>query len=1030
MKLKNIFCQSLLLIFFLGISGFASGQGLTISGLVSDKEGQALPGVAVVVQGTNTGTVTDVNGHYSITVPSAKSILTFSIIGYNKRTTTIGIQRTINMILSPSTQNLDEVVVVGYGTSKRKDITTSLVSVSGNDLKKETQGNFTAALQGKAAGVQVITNSGAPGAVPTVLIRGFTTINLSTSPLYVVDGIPIVSTDGNNNANFLNTDEIESIEVLKDASAAAIYGTRASNGVILVTTKRGKEGKTKYDFNFSYGTQTFKKPYNVMNSENYAKAMNRSYENSGLSDLIADTQDLHNTDWWGAGIKKTSPELNASLNISGGTEKHQYNIGFTYFKQESFYHEGDWEKFTARVNNDIKLAPWLTVGIDLNPRREYWNNTPSWYGDYLLIDPITPIMRPTDQLTGDENEYSKYMRSLYTQIANPRGRDSRQDGNNGGSYALYSNSYIDIHPLKNLVFKSQGGINYVESTYNNFNPKFTIDASHEYNSITNISRQKITDLSWTWQNTLTYNLTVGKHSGSAMVGMTAEEQNKDYVTGYREGFPNTSDNMREIDASNGTVQSAAGNTYRNSIESFLGRLTYNYDNRYLLTATARRDGSSKFMDKNKWAFFPSASAAWRFSNEQFLKDNTVISDAKLYAGWGTVGNQGIPSDVYLSKLANSYYTFGSGNGTVGSVSVLNSMKNQDIKWETIEERNLGLDMKFFNSALTATVEGYQKITHNMLFQMNYPYYSGYPNSACIWSNVGRMEAKGIDASLGYTHDSDKLKFNTGLTFSASKMKMKTLPGVNEILAGPSWNSVSTTRMVVGDEPGYFYGYKTDGIFQNKYEINSHTNEHGDIMQPYARPGDVRFVDTNNDGVIDSKDRVKLGSPYPKFTGGFSFNATYKTNSGDFDLGTNIYFSYGNKVVNWLLNDKYNAVNQTNMASDALDAAWHGAGTSTKIPILSHNDLNENYTKFSDLFIEDGSFLRVKDIQLGFSLPKRTIAQLGISNLRFYISAQNLLTWTKFSGVDPETSFSPMNYGFQEYSYPVLKTYFVGVNLSF
>ncbi|MDP4208661.1 MAG: TonB-dependent receptor [Bacteroidota bacterium] len=1027
MKSKNIFSQLLLWILFLGISGFASGQGRVISGLVTDKDGQAIPGVAIMIKSTTSGTTSDISGHYSITVPSSESVLVFSFIGYLNETVPVGDRTTINITLTPSVQNLEEIVVVGYGTLKKKDITSSLVSVKGSDLSKETQGNFTAALQGKAAGVQVITNSGAPGAVPTVLIRGFTTINLSTSPLYVVDGIPMVSTDGNSNVNFVNSDEIETIEVLKDASAAAIYGTRASNGVILITTKRGKVGKTKYDFNFTYGVQTFKKPYNVLNSDNYAKAMNLSYENSNLSDLITDTQSLNNTDWWGAGIRKISPEFNTSLNISGGTEKHRYNIGLSYFKQESFYHEGDWNKFTARINNDIKLANWITVGLDLNPRREYWNNTPSWYGDYLLIDPITPVMRPADQLTGTENEYSKYMRSIYTYVWNPRGRDSRQSGNNGSTYALYSNSYIDIHPLKNLTFKTQAGVTYEGVTYNSFNPQFTIDASHEFNSTTSISRQKNTNVNWTWQNTLTYNWTLQKHSGSVMAGMTSEEQNQDYIKGYRQGFPNTTENMRELDASNGTVQTANGNTYRNSIESYLGRVTYNYDNRFLMTATARRDGSSKFMDKNKWAFFPSGSVAWHLSNEKFLKDNKVVSDAKLFAGWGTVGNQGIPSDVYLSKLGTNYYIF---NGAVTSVTTLSSMKNEDIKWETIEEKNLGLDVKLFNSALTATVEGFQKTTHNMLFQMNYPYYSGYPSSANIWTNIGKMQATGMDLALGYMHETNKMKLNVGATLSTSKMKMKTLPGVPELLGGPGWNSVSTTRMVVGDEPGYFYGYKTDGIFQNKTEINSHTSNNGDILQPYARPGDVRFVDVNKDGVIDSKDRVKLGSPYPKFTGGFSLNAVYKTNAGDFDLGMNIYFSYGNKIVNWLTNDKYNAVGQTNLASDALDKAWHGEGTSTKIPILSHNDLNENYTKFSDLYVEDGSFIRLKDIQLGYSLPKKVISRLKLSNLRFFISAQNILTLTKFSGVDPETSFSPMSYGFQEYSYPVLKTCFFGINLSF
>jgi len=328
----------------------------------------------------------------------------------------------------------------------------------------------------------------------------------------------------------------------------------------------------------------------------------------------------------------------------------------------------------------------------------------------------------------------------------------------------------------------------------------------------------------------------------------------------------------------------------------------------------------------------------------------------------------------------------------------------------------------------------------MLFKKTYPYYSGFPSWGQIWTNIGEMESKGFDFGLNYKKEINKLRLDFGVTLSHAKMKMKKLAGEKELwgssklMGGSTGNQV--TRTVEGEEPGAFYGYKTDGLFQNLYEVNSHTSQNGDILQPFARPGDIRFVDTNNDGVLNSDDRVKLGSPYPDFTGGFNFNGTYRTNVGSFDLGMNVYFSYGNKAVNWLVYDKYNAVGQTNLASDALDVAWHGEGTSTKIPILSHNDLNENYTKFSDLYVEDASFIRLKNIQIGYSLPKEIISHLNVSNIRFYISGQNLLTLTKFSGIDPEATFPSVNdggalsYGFQRYAYPVLKTYFVGVNLSF
>jgi TonB-linked SusC/RagA family outer membrane protein len=988
-----------------------------------------MPGVTVIIQGTTTGTMTDIDGHYTIKVPSAESVLSFSFIGYLKEQIVVGNQTTINLIMSPSVQSLDEVVVVGYGVSRKKDVTTSMVSVKGDDLKKETQGNFVSALQGKAAGVQVI-SAGGPGASPSVLVRGFTTINCSTNPLYVVDGVPVVDVNGNSGINFINTNEIENIEVLKDASAAAIYGTRASAGVILVTTKRGKAGKTKYDFSVTYGNQVFNKPYEAMSGQQYAEAMNLAAKNSNTATVFDDTESLHNTNWWDAGIRKNSPTYNANFNMSGGTEKHQFNIGLSYFKQESFYNEGQWERFTLRLNNDLKLNDWLTVGVDLNPRREYWDNTPDWYGDYLRMDPTTPIYKTADQLKGSENEYSIYARSLHGEVWNPVARDSRQNGNNGGYYGLNTNSYIDIHPIKNLVIKSQVGANVISTTNNTFNPQYTVDPSFEFNPLTDISRKKITDFNWTWQNTATYSLSYDKHSGTAMVGMTSEQQNSDFVYGNRTGFPNTSEAMRELDGSNGTVQKAAGNTIQRSIVSYIGRVTYNYDDRYLLTGTLRRDGSSKFLDKNKYATFPSVSAAWRFSNEDFLKNNSVLSDAKLFVGWGTVGNQGIPNDVYLSKLGTDYYVFGADGGKVGSVTTLNSIKNEDIKWEVVEEKNIGIDFRLFNSALYGTIEGYQKTTHDMLFEKTYPYYSGFANWGKIWTNIGSMTSQGVDFSLNYVHDNDKYRVDYGVTLSHSKIEMTELAKENEAIAGPTWNGSSTTRMVQGDEPGYFYGLKTDGIFQNQVEVNSHSTDNGTIIQPNARPGDIRFVDENNDGKISSDDRVKLGSPYPDFTGGFNFNGVYKTTSGNFDLGVNLYFSYGNKLVNWMLYDKYNAEGKDNLASDAFTEAWHGEGTSNKIPILSLVDNNENFKNFSDLYIEDGSYLRLKNLQLGYTLPNNLVSKWKISNLRFYVSGQNLLTFTKFSGIDPESNFSVLSYGFQRYSYPVLKTYLVGVSMSF
>lgn len=1030
--LKTCFLWSVL--FFLPL--LANAQQITVVGDVVDENNQPLPGVTVVAKGTTNGIITDFDGNYSIKVEGANTVLSFSFIGYQSKDVEVGMQTTINVQMVPEIENLDEVMVVGYGTQRKKDITTSIAKVGEDALGKETNGNVATTLQGKASGVQVISSAGSPGTSPSVLVRGFTTISCSTSPLYVVDGVPVVNTDGNGGINFLSPDDIESVEVLKDASAAAIYGTRASAGVILVTTKRGKEGKPKFQFSLSYGSQRTKKPYETLKSEEYVEAVNTAYNNCGKDDYITDTDNLNYTDWWSLGTREYTPRMNANFSVSGGSEKHKYNVGMSYFKQESFYNVGDYERLSLRINNDITLANWISVGIDLNPRHENWNSTPDWFGDYLLIDPVTPVYVPDDELTGDENEYSIYERSYYTFTYNPMGREARQDGNGGNNYALTANAHIDIKPFKNFVFRSQAGLTYTNENDKTYDPEFTIDATYEYNSTTTVSREVKNYLNWSWQNTATYNLKKGQNSGSVMVGMTAEEQNYNHFYAEAQGYTNTSEAMRELDGSTGTVTDVNGNQSETSISSYLARLTYNFADKYLLTATMRRDGSSKFMPKNKWANFPSASVAWRFTSEDFVQDNLpFLSDAKLFAGWGVVGNQGIPSSVYTSTLYTDYVVLG---GETVSNTNLSTMANEDIKWEKVEEKNIGLDMNFLNSKFTGTIEYYNKTTHDMLFEKYYPYYSGIPSWGYIWSNIGEMQAKGVDVSVGYHMRHTKFDFDVTATLSHSKLKMNEIDGSDEMLGGcdtddtgyASWISGNTTKMVVGDEPGYFYGYKTYGLFQNESEVSAHTSSDGTVIQDEAIPGDIRFVDTDDSGSIDSDDRVKIGSPYPDFTGGLNLEGTYKTSFGNFDCSVNFYYSIGNDVANMLKYYKYSGEDRTNMASDVLSKAWHGEGTSNDIPILKYEDDNNNYSRFSDFYIEDGSFLRLQTLQVGYSIPKRLCDDFKISKARIYLSGQNLHTWTSFTGINPETDFSTMAYGFAKWNYPLQQTYLVGVNVSF
>ncbi|MFT3738103.1 MAG: TonB-dependent receptor [Breznakibacter sp.] len=979
--MKELLDKSLwmcVLIFCIGTTVYGQ-ETKRVTGKVTSEAGETLPGVSVLIKGTTAGTITDIEGVYSISA-KAGDVLAISYLGYDNVEERIGDKSTINFVLKESNISLNEVVAIGYGKAKRSDLTSAISSVQGDEVKAMSVGNPVEALQGKAPGIQVISGSGAPGNSPKVLVRGFTSINLSTDPLYVVDGVPMGT-----NLNFLNANEIESIDVLKDASASAIYGSRASNGVVLITTKRGTTGKAKFSADLSYGLQSFKKPYEMADASEYAEIMNQSLNNAGLGDRFDDPSALgKGTDWWGAGINRYSPQRNFAFQVSGGTEKYRYAASVNYYDQESFYNSGNWKRITGRLSVDWDFSEKISAGVMVNPRREVWDNTPSWYQDYLLIDPITPIYRPEAEQEG-LNEYSIYQRSYYTYVWNPVARDARNFGN-GGYYAATTNAYALYKPIKGLELKTQISGDYRFNHSDDFVPDFEIDGAHEFNELNYVFRDHEFNSYWNWTNTATWEKEFKDHKIVAMGGATMEKWYGRNIEGTKDGIPNNSELLRELDAAT-TNDKIYGTEWESSIESFMGRLSYNYRSKYYLTATYRVDGSSKFMANNKWASFPSASVAWRISDEPFMESYSFIDDLKLRAGWGRLGNQNLPSDAYASKLSQNYYVFGSGEGIIVNTTQPSQVKNEDLKWETVEDINIGTDFTLLNNKITGSVEYYRKNTKDMLFQMPYPYYSGYPNGATIWSNIGSMRSQGWEFALGYHNQKGGVKYDVTFTLMTGSVEATKLPSTTPVVYGNS----EKTRTVVGDEPGYFYGYKTDGLFQNSFEVNSHASETGELMQPYAQPGDIRFVDVNGDGELTGDDRTKIGSPWPDFTTGLNLSLAYK----GFDFRADLYASVGNDVVDQTKDDRYSTTaSEHNVVSGLLNKAWHGEGTSNSIPRVSHVDNNQNYTKFSDFYVEDGSFLRLKNIQLGYTLPAKASGVLGLSRCRIYVAGQNLLTFTK------------------------------------
>lgn len=1004
--MKNI----LFSIMLLSLSCLAANGQIKIQGTVVDTNNNPLIGVNIIEKGTVNGVITDIDGTYTMNVAGENAEIIFSYISYKTLTVKVGKRTVLNVTLTEDTETLEEVVVVGFGAVKKSDLTGSISSVKGSEVRSMNVSNATQSLQGKVAGVQII-GAGNPGGQPKVLIRGFSTINLSTEPLYVVDGVPM-----SGGINFLNPNEIESMEILKDASASAIYGSRASNGVIMITTRKGVEGKPAFYLDVNYGVQEMKNPYKMADAVEYAEILNKAAENAGYPKEFDNPTDYagKTTDWWGAGIRKYSPQINASLGVQGGTEKNKYAVSLNYYSQDSFYDKGGYKRFTARFTNDYIFNKIVSAGFMLNPRYESWGNPSNW-ADFDRVDPITPIYKPAEELTGEENEYSIYARSP-SYVWNPVATVKRWKESNR-SYALSSAAYLQIKPIKDLVFRTQFSIELDARRTDKFSPDFVIDPAHEFQTNNKVERSQPMYRNWSLQTTLTYLKTFKeKHNISLMAGNTLEEWNGTSLWGSQEKIPNNSDNLQELDA--GTLNPKTGGTsYTNSVLSYLGRITYNYDNKYYLTATYRVDGSSKFMKNNKWASFPSASLAWRVSGEPFMEKTTdIINDLKLRIGWGRVGNQNLPASVYMSKLGQNYYVFG--DNTVNT-TYPGAMKNEDVRWETVEDVNAGIDFSLFKGKFTGSLEYYVKNTKDMLFQKTYPNYSGYPNDAKIWTNVGTMRTKGFEVSLGYNDNRGDFQWGANFTLTTFCVEMSELTGDKE----PLYGNGEKTMTIEGEEPAFFYGYKADGIFQNKTELNRHTNNKGEFLQPYAREGDIRFVDVNGDGVLNADDRTKIGSPWADVTMGLSLNLGYK----NFDLVANFYASIGNDLVNQNKNELNNAVGKTNKLSGLLNDAWHGEGTSYDIPRLATTDDNQNYSKFSSFYIEDGSFLRLKNLQLGYTFKKVP----GLTKLRLYVSAQNLFTLTGYKGVEPEVSGDDvLNFGFGGWNYPVLRTYTAGVNITF
>lgn len=1029
--------KKLLTLLFLGLSSVAFAQTVKVTGTVSGADGVTLPGVYVVEEGTLNGQTTDIDGQYAITVAVGKN-LQFSYIGYKTQVVPVTGATVINVTLEEDSSVLDEVVVVGYGTQKKSVVTAAISKVSADDMKFTAPVRVDNALKGLASGVTVTSSSGQPGASPQVRIRGVGTIN-NSDPLYIVDGMPI-----GGGIDFLNPSDIQSVEVLKDAASGAVYGARAANGVILVTTKSGQKGNARVSYDFSYGVQNPWKEYDVMNATEYAIMMNEGYMNQGKAPIYADPYALgEGTNWQKELFNYNAPQMTHQLTISGASEKVNYYVSAGYYKQEGIvggdFNRSNYERLTIRTNTTYTLLDAseqrnflhkFTMGVNASYARttSYGITTNSEFGgplgsalgmaptlkvyaddtEALLRDHPTAIVDPK---TG--KAYSIVEGAVYNEMVNPLA-NLTLPGSKGNSDKFVSNFWAELGIWDNLKFRSSFGADLSFWGSDGWSPAYYL-SSKNYKDYSDVSSSMNRSLVWQIENVLSYDKTFGQHSFQALIGQSAQGNMGQNLSGGNRYLQEENPYKANMGFATGTqeYQTASGYVYSpHRLSSLFARVSYNFGERYMVQATVRRDGSSNFGPNNLYAIFPSASIGWNITNEPFMKNKPQwFSTAKLRASWGKNGNESIGQFRYTTTMASgNNYPFGA-NPIIATGAKPNGFANTDIRWEESTQTDVGLDLGFIQNSLTLSVDWYKKRTVGMLMNIPVPAYSG--DSAPI-GNVGTMDNSGVEVDLKYRFSLGAVNFNIGGNATYLKNKLIELGNENGWANYDSHKIGTLTRAQNGLPFPYFYGWKTDGIYQNWNEVNSG-------IQPNAQPGDVRFVDIDGNGVINDDDRTYIGKGMPDWTYGINLGFEWK----GLDFNAMFQGVAGVQVFNVMRRtDLY----YINLPSYMLDR-WTGEGTSNRLPRYSFDNANDNW-RSSDLWVEDGAYFRLKNIQLGYTFPKHWTRKIFISNLRIYVSGENVLTFTKYTGFDPEIASGGTSLGIDRGVYPQTKVYTAGINLTF
>jgi TonB-linked SusC/RagA family outer membrane protein len=1010
-----------------------SAQDQPVKGRIVSADGEGIPGVTVVVKGTSTGTVTDSSGNYSISAP-ADAVLVYSYLGYVSQEVPVGSQSEMNITLA-SDAKADEVVVIGYGTQKKKEVTGSVGSVSGEEISKMPVSSFDQAIQGRITGVNVTSSSGAPGAAVSVQIRGGSAISATrtSEPLYIIDGF-IVQNDnnatdanangqnagGNTNAlSTLNSSDIESIDVLKDAASAAIYGARAANGVVIITTKRGAAGKTKVNYETYTGVQKVWKTLDLLNAQDNAELNNEARANNGQLPLAsyANPQALGVGTDWQREMFRTAPITNHYVNVSGGSKTAHFFLSGGYFKQQGTMIGTDFNRFTIKLNSDFKAGKRFKFGESLilsktGSNREPWTQDRSQVEQMIKMTANTPVY--------DGNNEGGYAGPVENNALNPVAQANLLKNVSNRTRAM-GTVFTEIELIKGLKYKLNIGGDLIIGSGYQFTPKFFMaNSNNNFNNNPTIFQYSNTLFSKLMEHTLAYNKTFGSSNVSAVVGYTEQSSKLEGLEAQTNGLP--ANNVKSLNAGKGGTLSVGGQTIEYAIRSQFGRVNYGFKEKYLLSASIRRDGSSNFGPNNRYGVFPSVSAGWVISEENFLQNVKQVSNFKVRGSWGQLGNDNIGSYQYSANLnTGANYVLG---GSLVSGITATGLPNPDIKWETTSITDLGIDLGLLGNRIIVTADYYVKKTSGLLVQVPIPMTYGVTNAP--WVNAGEVRNKGIEFALKYQKITGPFQYSVGGNITTIKNEVLSL-GVGEPIESgnnASANTGNMTRTEIGQPIGYFYGYKTAGLFQSDGEATAYG------LQANAKAGDVKFVDVNGDGVLDANDRTKIGTPIPKFTYGFNANASYL----GFDMTLFFQGVYGNDIYNLTRYWTENMGGQNNFNNGAQTKdRWTPTNTDTDMPRAIAGDPNGNL-RVSDRFVEKGSYLRLKNIQIGYTVPNLPVlTNLGFSKLRVYVSSLNLLTFTKYSGFDPEIAPSNQNNlsrGIDFGNYPQAKSFIMGLQVGF